>query len=268
MKQFFFLIFLLAAGSSYSQMVLKLTKSVGYKIVFDMSTGQPYFLSLDTSALNLYIYNLNNFSEDYSIPFAEFPAGTPKYIIPSINGTSANDMVFDVYVNSYTNSVCIYDLSTHQIVKQWLASSTRGYTSEVIIANNRILLYIQAMSGQYLGSYSDGEIYDVGASSPNGVMDKSQSVNSYSLGQNYPNPFNPGTTIDYTVSKPGISKLNIYDITGKLINSIQQSNVHPRTYHYHWNGLSSSGGKLASGTYIYELEMDNYKQAKKMILLK
>jgi hypothetical protein len=101
-----------------------------------------------------------------------------------------------------------------------------------------------------------------------GIRGSKEIYFNFELNQNYPNPFNPETTIEYTVGKPGISKIIIYDITGKLVNTIEQNNMQKGTYRYHWSGLNSSGAKLASGTYIYELEADGYRQAKKMILLK
>ncbi len=48
---------------------------------------------------------------------------------------------------------------------------------------------------------------------------------NYKLSQNYPNPFNPSTKISFTILKPGIVSLKVYDILGKevatLVNEFQ-----------------------------------------------
>ena len=42
----------------------------------------------------------------------------------------------------------------------------------------------------------------------------------FGLIKNYPNPFNPNTTIEYYLGESGLVTLSVYDINGKLIDSI------------------------------------------------
>ena len=86
---------------------------------------------------------------------------------------------------------------------------------------------------------------------------------SYKLEQNYPNPFNPSTTINYSIKKDGLVKLEIINILGErvktLINERQSSGNYKVTF---------DASSLASGIYIYRLIVNDYVAAKKMILLK
>ncbi len=86
---------------------------------------------------------------------------------------------------------------------------------------------------------------------------------SYSLAQNYPNPFNPFTKITYQIPKSSFVKLNIYDITGRLVktlvNEVKEQGTHSVTF---------NGSGLASGTYFYRLESGQFAEIKKMILVK
>jgi len=85
----------------------------------------------------------------------------------------------------------------------------------------------------------------------------------FNLMQNYPNPFNPSTTINYSLAKPGIVKLSVYDITGSKIATIVNENKPAGNYSVKFNG-----GNLASGIYLYRLESGGYNASRKFILMK
>ena len=86
---------------------------------------------------------------------------------------------------------------------------------------------------------------------------------SFSLKQNYPNPFNPVTNIEFDVPKSSIVKLTVYDVQGKLIETIVNSELSAGTYKADWNASNYS-----SGVYFYRLESDGFIQTKRMILVK
>lgn len=92
--------------------------------------------------------------------------------------------------------------------------------------------------------------------------------NNYKLMQNYPNPFNPSTTIEYEISQPENIKINIYDITGRLVKELVNEQRNTGKYSTIWNGKDNSGNIVASGNYFYQIVSGDFVQAKKMILLK
>lgn len=85
----------------------------------------------------------------------------------------------------------------------------------------------------------------------------------YFLDQNYPNPFNPKTKIKFGLPKAAFVTLKVYDITGKvlkiLLNSVKTAGSHEVIF---------EGNDLSSGVYFYSLETENFKDVKKMILIK
>ncbi len=86
----------------------------------------------------------------------------------------------------------------------------------------------------------------------------------FDLSQNYPNPFNPSTTINYSIPQEGLVKIKVFDILGREVTQLVNSQLHAGTYKAEFN---STG--LASGVYIYSLFVDNnLKSSKKMILVK
>ena len=85
----------------------------------------------------------------------------------------------------------------------------------------------------------------------------------YKLNQNYPNPFNPVTNIKYEIPKAGKVRLVIFDMLGRKLQTLVNEYQNAGRYNIQYNA-----GKLASGTYFYEIQSGNYIEVKKMILLK
>jgi flagellar hook assembly protein FlgD len=82
----------------------------------------------------------------------------------------------------------------------------------------------------------------------------------YSLSNNYPNPFKPTTRIDYSIKDPGGVQLTIYNITVSSRPSLWLRDSVCRTYSVHWDGRDDAGFSVPSGTYIYTLEANDFKQ--------
>ena len=89
----------------------------------------------------------------------------------------------------------------------------------------------------------------------------------YMLAQNYPNPFNPATSLEFGISKLGFVSLKIYDMLGKEVATLVNSNLNPGTYKYDFDASSATGG-LKSGVYFYTLKVNEFSETKKMLLIK
>jgi len=83
------------------------------------------------------------------------------------------------------------------------------------------------------------------------------------LKQNYPNPFNPSTTIPVSISEFQKVKVDIYDITGRLVQSVFNGNLPQGTH-----ALSVNLERFASGVYMYRLQTNDQVQIKRMTLVK
>jgi hypothetical protein len=93
--------------------------------------------------------------------------------------------------------------------------------------------------------------------------EKESIITEYKLNQNYPNPFNPATNIEFTLTKPGYTTLEIYNTLGQpvatLIDGLMSSGHHQITF---------TADGYTSGIYFYKLTSGNFTQVKKMMLLK
>ena len=90
----------------------------------------------------------------------------------------------------------------------------------------------------------------------------------YSLSQNYPNPFNPSTTISFSLPSDNHTILNIYDISGKLINTLLDKNMKTGYHNISWDGKDFYGHEVSTGAYVYTLSTNDVSLSGKMILLK
>ncbi|MDI6738879.1 MAG: FlgD immunoglobulin-like domain containing protein, partial [Candidatus Edwardsbacteria bacterium] len=88
------------------------------------------------------------------------------------------------------------------------------------------------------------------------------------LNQNYPNPTVSFTTIEYSIPNNGFVKLNIYNTLGQLVKTAVNEQKKAGTYKFTWNGVNNDGQRVASGTYLYALEVDGKATTKKMVVLK
>jgi hypothetical protein len=88
------------------------------------------------------------------------------------------------------------------------------------------------------------------------------------LSQNFPNPFNPATSISFGLKDTGHVSLNIYDAAGRLVKVLVDSDRSAGNYTEHWDGITGSGTRAASGVYFYRLNAGTFIETKKMILLK
>lgn len=85
----------------------------------------------------------------------------------------------------------------------------------------------------------------------------------FELKQNYPNPFNPSTNIKYDLIKNSFVKMTVYDLSGKevasLVNQLQNAGSYEVTF---------NAANLSSGVYFYKLETGDFKDVKRMVILK
>jgi len=98
---------------------------------------------------------------------------------------------------------------------------------------------------------------------------------TFRLGQNYPNPFNPSTTIPFKAGSrklgagsPTRTTLKIYNVLGQLVKTLVDEEKSPGNYQLIWDGKDQRGDEVSSGIYFYQLKAGNYKETRKMSLLR
>ncbi len=85
----------------------------------------------------------------------------------------------------------------------------------------------------------------------------------FEVGQNYPNPFNSSTVIPFSLNRPSNVKVSVYDVNGRLVDTVFEGKVTAGRHNVSWIGEG-----VTSGVYIYTLEADNVRHVGKMILVR
>jgi hypothetical protein len=80
---------------------------------------------------------------------------------------------------------------------------------------------------------------------------------------NYPNPFNPTTTISYEIAEQGLTTVTIYDMLGKKVDMLVNTNQEPGRY-----TVKFDGSNLASGVYFCKFKSCSNTKLIKMLLVK
>ena len=89
-----------------------------------------------------------------------------------------------------------------------------------------------------------------------------------SIKKPYPNPFNPKTAFVVNLTNKSSIRLDIYNILGKKVKSINK-NVFPQGKHtITWNATNAIGGQVESGVYLYELLVNNRLETGKLLYIK
>jgi hypothetical protein len=90
----------------------------------------------------------------------------------------------------------------------------------------------------------------------------------FALHQNYPNPFNPTTKIRYDIPEASVVTLSIYNLMGKEVRTLINSEQKAGFKNIQWNATNDLGKPVPAGVYIYTIQAGEFRQTKKMILLK
>lgn len=123
------------------------------------------------------------------------------------------------------------------------------------------ILYTDTVSSQFQTFFIDG-ISCMNVSI--GIHQISTEVpKNFLLSQNYPNPFNPSTKIIFAVPDKQNLRLSVYDVSGKFVEEIANGKFNEGIY-----AADFDGKDLPSGIYFYVLEADNFRETKKMALIK
>ncbi len=245
---------------------------------FTMGTGVPQGLN-EVASPNL------------AIPDANSYGAVSEIIVSGTGGTVSENFSVDVRIIHPNIGDLRVMLTTPEGNTLWLHNRSGG-SADNIIGNYPQTLTPVSSFDQILGQTLDGTwalkvvdytsgntgtlerwgINDIGGhecEDPASPVDDSTLPVRFSVWQNHPNPFNPVTTINFAVPEnAGTVNLSIYDVSGRLVRTLENSFLAAGRYSRVWDGRDRAGRLASSGTYFYRLSGRGFSEARKMVLMK
>jgi len=97
----------------------------------------------------------------------------------------------------------------------------------------------------------------------NGVHPNLTSASQFTLNAAYPNPFNPSTSISYSLTDNNQVRVEIYNINGKLVETLVNEYQTAGLHQIMWNAAGQS-----SGVYFIKVTAQNLSKMQKVVYIK
>ena len=227
---------------------------------------------VDITGDDLKIWKLKTFVDQIITDLEPYPVeniavagylGNPKVTWSQSSSTQDNVTQYKIYRHLNTGQ--------QQIGPFYLEGTVNSTTFEYIDTeldlgrNWRAYYVVAADNGGFESVNSDTVDIQVSGFSKEYTLEDRNTIIPVTnrLNQNYPNPFNPATIINYSIKSDGFVKLTVYDVLGKEVALLVNKNL-PSGKHQ----VAFDGSNLQSGVYFYEISTTNFRDVKKLLLLK
>ncbi len=100
-----------------------------------------------------------------------------------------------------------------------------------------------------------------------GIKEKGE-LEDYNISKAFPNPFSQQTTISFDIANESFVSLRIYDLSGKVVNTLIKESLTVGEHSVIWNGKNASGKELPAGFYIYEIKTNKGDLKRKIAKIK
>jgi hypothetical protein len=181
-----------------------------------------------------------------------------QYPPESKNLSTAADMATERRIYLSKN-----DQSTGQILVEW-ADLTQVGLPEITFDTHSLDRNNSNITIGYTIYGIDQEIISRGMQQ----MELKAVPEEYALHYNYPNPFNPVTTMLYDLPEAGYTRLIIYDLLGRQVQTLVDQPLDAGYYRMQWDGRNSQGKMVGGGVYFYQIQTNGFIRTRKMLLLK
>ncbi|OQY27841.1 MAG: hypothetical protein B6244_09310 [Candidatus Cloacimonetes bacterium 4572_55] len=86
--------------------------------------------------------------------------------------------------------------------------------------------------------------------------------------QNSPNPFHNETAIEFQLPRKSNVLIDVYNVSGQRVKRLVDKSVDAGFHRIVWDGVSDQGYSVGSGVYFYQMASDNFRETRRMILMR
>lgn len=191
---------------------------------------------------------------DVAVPDT-FMSGWVTWNDIDLNLTSQGKYIFSTYLIGGYDSIRVYSSQRCDLSASYLHGER--YAKYVINDSDAVAW------GDWSEHTWDSNFWLVGLLNPTDITDNQGIPSQFELKQNFPNPFNPTTKIRWQSPVSSHQVLKVYDMLGNEVAALVNEYKLAGNYE-----VSFDASGLASGVYLYKLNIGSYIESKKMILLR
>ena len=244
-----------------------------------------------TSTITVYVTDENNLSDTTSFLFTVSPVNDPplefELISPTVLdtfqiSTNTDETIPFTWETSFdTDSDVTYKLTVtldylgtvYTTEYEYITDTTTGisgYEYAVLMTNLNLLRW----NMDYFIEASDEEFTVISEEGKFVVENTSLSIEGdiipevFALHQNYPNPFNPVTSLRYDLPEDELVNITVYDMMGRVVKMLVNSSQTAGYKSIQWNATNDRNEPVSAGLYLYTIQSGEFRQTRKMVLLK
>lgn len=98
--------------------------------------------------------------------------------------------------------------------------------------------------------------------------DEDPEITRFALRPPRPNPASGNVALGYDVPVPAEVTLTIYDVSGRVVKILVDSEVSQGTHMVSWNGMTSKGEEVPCGIYFCLMEAANHRETRRFVWLR
>ena len=261
---------------------------------FDYSTGTSYMIAGFNTGF-LYVEQAQTFTPNVSGYLTDiylgmgmvlsFTTGT-IHLVPDLGSFPLPQDALESWVLNALPSIYVGQPTTHLVsVNHPFLAAGQSYWVWISVGNGSSAGWGQNVTGA-IGHMAQRQFeydylwVDQGNDNPLAAMqvditysvgldDLTSAQSQAILHQNVPNPFNLSTSITFELPQNEFVNLSIFDNSGRLVRTFNESYCDAGIHQVQWNGENNEGFKVPGGIYIYCLKTkDGITRSHQMVLIK
>jgi photosystem II stability/assembly factor-like uncharacterized protein len=253
-------------GQTWAPLGTGLSVPVIHDLAFHQGTRS---LVAGTHGRSMFRYDLGNVVHDGGVISIDAPGDTvftDSLVTPTATvrnfGTVAETFdviaIVDLYTDTFQVTGLEADSSIQVVFSNWQVPSTDSSAYILTVCTQVI---------QDNDTTNDCAQKTIFAYTPVGVEESNDeyrtSISEYRLFQNTPNPFSKNTAISYQLKASNHVSLTIYDINGRIVETLVNQEQDTGIYHVDWDAKD-----IPTGIYFYRLKIRDFTATKKLVILK
>jgi len=231
------------------EQLTRISRFPTYDIAFDVYVSGNY-LYVAAGFAGVSVVNVVDPSNPVEVSYSTIPYGQQVYVVEPY-----------LYVSGQYRGLRIFDITEPENFYE--IGNYTGINTAGIYADEEYVYLGTTLSGFYIFEFTPVGIIPINKDgSPN--LPK-----TFTLYQNYPNPFNPMTTISFDIPwEDQHVKLTVYDLRGRHVMTLMDSDLEPDNYRVIWDGRNDRGEEVSSGVYFYTIKTGDHIATRKMTVVR